>query len=190
MDNALNFTNINEWRDWLDQNHDKKDYVWLLYHKKTSIKRGLCLGESVEEAICFGWIDGKIKKINNERYKKYFSSRREDSEWSENNKKIAMGLIKKQLIKEQGFQAINASKRKGKWVKKAEGADYRKLTGELGKELKGSSKEAFEKYLKLSLLNQKQLAGFFCEAKQKETRDKRLKKIIERIIDSREGILY
>jgi len=188
MTTEYTFESRSHFRKWLELNSNSSDGIWIIFLKaKNNV---LTAREALEEAICFGWIDGKIKKINNERYKKYFSSRREDSEWSENNKKIAMELIKKQLIKEQGFQAINASKRKGKWVKKAEGADYRKLIGELGKELKGSSKEAFEKYLKLSLLNQKQLAGFFCEAKQKETRDKRLKKIIERIIYSREGILY
>ncbi|MFC1994770.1 YdeI family protein [Chloroflexota bacterium] len=70
---ALNFKDIQEWHRWLEQNHDKEAEAWLIIYKKRAIQTGLKYDEALEEALCFGWIDGKMKSIDGERFALRFS---------------------------------------------------------------------------------------------------------------------
>lgn len=81
--------NREEWRNWLIQNHDKVDQIRLLFCKKHVAKKGISLENAVEEAICFGWIDGKLKGIDEERFALRFSPRKAKSVWSNINKERA-----------------------------------------------------------------------------------------------------
>ncbi len=76
-----------EWRDWLAQHHRDYKEIWLIYYKKTSGKTGITYEESVEEALCFGWIDGTTKGIDQETYAGRFTPRRPKSPWSESNRR-------------------------------------------------------------------------------------------------------
>ena len=72
----LSFIDRTEWRKWLSENHDKVEKIFLVYYKKTSGKPSVSYNEAVEEALCFGWIDSKVKSIDEERYMQQFSPRR------------------------------------------------------------------------------------------------------------------
>ena len=85
MDEALFFQTRADWRDWLSKNHAITTSVWLFFFKKSTGKKGITLEEAVEEAICFGWIDGKVKSIDHEKYMQRFTPRREKSGWSKIN---------------------------------------------------------------------------------------------------------
>ena len=87
--NALYFKNRKEWRSWLKKNHNKAKEVWLLYYKKHSKKPKILYEDAVEEAICFGWIDGKVRSIDKETFMQRYSPRRKNSIWSLLNKKRA-----------------------------------------------------------------------------------------------------
>ena len=65
-----------EWRKWLEENHSSVQGIWLIYYKKPSGKPRIPYNEAVEEALCFGWIDGKIKRVNEDYYVQWFTPRR------------------------------------------------------------------------------------------------------------------
>ena len=81
MDTVLSFKVREDWRNWLEKNYDKESHIWLALFKKGSGKKGITLEESVEEAMCFGWIDGKLKKFDDDRFILRFSPRKANSDW-------------------------------------------------------------------------------------------------------------
>ena len=95
--------NRKEWRSWLQKNHSEKG-VWLIYFKKHTKKLTISYNDAVEEAICFGWIDGKVKRIDDEKYMQRYTPRRTKSHWSENNIVRAKKMIKQNLMTEKGLR--------------------------------------------------------------------------------------
>lgn len=88
--------------------------VWLLFGKAggpTTIKAG----EALEEALCFGWIDGQMQSIDDQTYIKYFSMRREKSKWSKKNKELAQSLEEQGLMTDYGRQKIEEARKNGMW---------------------------------------------------------------------------
>ena len=83
------FLDRNKWRKWLEENHSSQKEIWVVIHKKVSGKKGLKYEEAVEEAICFGWIDGKMQSVDDIRFRQRFSPRKRNSLWSKNNKERA-----------------------------------------------------------------------------------------------------
>jgi len=86
-------TTRDEFRDWLTKNHQIKKEIWLIQYKKATKKPSINYVEAVEEAICFGWIDGLEKGIDAERYALRFSPRRPKSNWTNTNKERARKMI-------------------------------------------------------------------------------------------------
>jgi len=82
-----------QWRSWLQKNHKSKESVWLVYYKKHTGKSSVHYADAVEEAICFGWIDGQIKKIDEDKYMQRYSPRTSKSLWSEINVERARKMI-------------------------------------------------------------------------------------------------
>ena len=83
-------SNLAAWRNWLAQNPDREQEVWLVYFKPVSGKTNIDYESSVEEALCFGWIDSIIQKIDEEKYARKFNPRRLENKWSERNKYWSM----------------------------------------------------------------------------------------------------
>ena len=79
-------TSRRAWRAWLESHHETAAEVWLVFHKRGAGKPTLSYGDAVEEAICFGWIDGVRRSLDGERYMHRFSPRRPDSRWSAANR--------------------------------------------------------------------------------------------------------
>ena len=94
------------WRKWLEKNHAKEDGVWLIYYKKSSGKAAISYEESVEEALCFGWIDGTNKGIDEETYAGRFTPRRSKSPWSASNRERVARLIRDGRMTEAGMAAL------------------------------------------------------------------------------------
>jgi uncharacterized protein YdeI (YjbR/CyaY-like superfamily) len=90
--NLLSFQNREAWRRWLEANHDQFDEIWLTFSKPNSPHTGVDYEASVEEALCFGWIDSIIQKIDEEKYARKFNPRRPGSVWSESNKRRVVCL--------------------------------------------------------------------------------------------------
>ena len=114
MSDILVFANREEFRKWLHEHCLSNDGVWLLFGKAGGPKT-IKAGEALEEALCFGWIDGQMKRIDDTSYKKYFSMRRENSKWSEKNKTLAGSLENRGLMTEFGRKKIEEAKKNGQW---------------------------------------------------------------------------
>ena len=110
MSDILEFADREEFRKWLSEHCLSTDGVWLLFGKAGGPKT-IKAGEALEEALCFGWIDGQMEKLDDKTYKKYFAMRREKSKWSEKNKALAESLEKRGLMTESGRKKNRGSKR-------------------------------------------------------------------------------
>src|SRR5438067_11786053 len=103
---TLLVTTRDEWREWLAQYHRVYKEIWLVYYKKTSGKTGISYEESVEEALCFGWIDGMTKGIDEESYAGRFTPRRARSRWSESNRVRVVRLLREGRMTEAGLAVL------------------------------------------------------------------------------------
>ncbi|MFN4256607.1 MAG: YdeI/OmpD-associated family protein [Saprospiraceae bacterium] len=105
-----------EWRAWLAENHRTATGVWLVFYKKGSGKPHLSYDEAVEEALCFGWIDSKPGKLDDERSMQYYSPRKPKSNWSKINKERVERLMAAGLMTESGLKMVELAKRTGTWA--------------------------------------------------------------------------
>ena len=98
-----------EWRAWLEANHAAEKEVWLVYYRKGSGKGSVTYRESLEEALCFGWIDSLIQRIDDEKYARKFNPRRADSQWSPLNRHLAAKLLAAGLMTPAGMAAVTCA---------------------------------------------------------------------------------
>ena len=103
---TLCVTDRSSWRAWLKKNHKKKSEIWLIYYKLISGKKRIPYNDSVEEALCYGWIDSIIKSVDKEKFAQRFSPRRPGSQLSETNRERVRRLIKSRKMTVAGMAAI------------------------------------------------------------------------------------
>lgn len=103
---TLYVTRREEFRKWLEKNHKSRKEVWLIQYKKATKKPSINYVEAVEEALCFGWIDGLEKRMDDERYALRFSPRRPRSNWTETNKDRARKMIAEGKMTEAGLSSL------------------------------------------------------------------------------------
>lgn len=105
-----------DWRKWLENNHQSKPSVWLVYFKASTKVPSLSWSEAVDEALCFGWIDSTKKTLDKDRYMQYFSKRKPKSTWSKINKDKVANLIQNNQMTTAGFDSIETAKQHGTWT--------------------------------------------------------------------------
>ncbi len=110
----LLFSIRSDFRAWLQENAQTSDGVWLIFSKTKAIVT-LTANDALEEALCFGWIDGQMKSIDDTQYRKYFSRRQLKSPWSDKNKNIVEKLRERNLMTELGEKAVETAKQNGMW---------------------------------------------------------------------------
>ncbi len=103
------------WRTWLTKNHEARDSIWLVFHKKDSPTTSIDYESAVLEALCFGWIDSKVQRIDDYTYRQYFSRRKPAGTWNGLNKKRVAQLRRAGLMTEAGESAIAVAKENGAW---------------------------------------------------------------------------
>jgi uncharacterized protein YdeI (YjbR/CyaY-like superfamily) len=106
---------IAEWRRWLTEHHADTNGVWLAGWKRASGKPSLDYGQIVEEALCFGWIDGLFNTLDDERQAQLLTPRRRGSGWSRSNKERVERLLADGRMTEAGLRVIEAAKADGSW---------------------------------------------------------------------------
>ncbi len=114
----LYFENSTQWREWLKNNYDMETEVWLIFYKKGGNKGSLSYESTIEEALCFGWIDSIVKRIDDEKYVRKFTPRKCNSEWSQLNKRRVTKLIAENRMTKAGLEKVNIAKLNGQWHKK------------------------------------------------------------------------
>ncbi len=173
-------TNRDDWRRWLRDNYDTRKEVWLIYYKKKTGKPSISYDDSVEEALCFGWIDSIIKRIDEEKFARKFTPRQGRSRWSEANKKRAKKMMKLGKITEAGLSKIEEAKRSGEWYKTS---SPRKglVIPTFMKEKLYANKKALENFKILAKSYQRQYVGWIMSAKRDKTRRRRLAEVISKL---------
>lgn len=106
LTDTLYVTDRDEWRAWLEAHHASEKMVWLIFYKKSSGQVGIAYDEAVEEALCYGWIDSIVKKVDEERRAQKFTPRKPKSNWSESNKQRVRKLIEAGRMTEAGLAKI------------------------------------------------------------------------------------
>ena len=104
------------WRAWLEQHHERTEGVWLISYKQATGKPRVAYDEAVEEALCFGWVDSKPNKLDDERSMLWFAPRKRGSGWSRPNKERVARLIAAGLMAPAGLAKVEAAKADGSWV--------------------------------------------------------------------------
>jgi uncharacterized protein YdeI (YjbR/CyaY-like superfamily) len=179
MKDYLKFDSRREFRKWLEASHENSPGVWLLFSKTKAI-RTVSANDALEEALCFGWIDGLVKKVDEETYTKYFSRRSRKSKWSKKNRALLSKLLKSGRVTESGESAVREAKRVGTWMlperDPVTDGQIQTLIDHIG-----NVEPALSNFGDMSPSVRRTYAAFYLSAKQERTRVRRLATIIERL---------
>ncbi len=166
------------WRRWLEEHGSTQAEVWLVYYKAGSGKTAISYQDSLEEALCFGWVDSLIQKIDEEKYARKFTPRRAGSKWSELNKHLVARLIQEGRMTEAGLAKVEFV------VEEAPKARPKRPPLPLPDWLKEELMKnplAWENFQKLPASHQRNYIGWISDAKREETRQKRIRYALERL---------
>lgn len=165
-------------RSWLEENVAQEG-VWLIFGKKGGPKT-LTAAQALEEALCFGWIDGQMESLGEDRYRKYFAPRRPQSKWSEKNRKLAETLEAEGMMTDHGRRAIDAAKKHGTY----EGAPRAAITDEQIEALKDVLRpyaKALASFEAMTPSHRRAYTGSYFATKTEEGRRKQLERLVERL---------
>ena len=166
------------WHDWLVEHGSIENEVWLIYFKAGTGKASISYNDSLEEALCFGWVDSLIQKIDEEKYARKFTPRRAGSKWSELNKHLVAKLVREGRMTESGLAKVDFS------LEKAPTSRPKRPSLPLPEWLKAglmTSPKAWENFNNLPPSHRRNYIGWISDAKREETRQKRLQEAIRRL---------
>ena len=174
---VLFFATPANFRRWLEQNHDKRSEQWVGFYKTSSGKPSITWPESVDAALCYGWIDGLRKTIDEVSYKIRFTPRKPNSNWSAINIKKVEELTKTGLMHPAGLQAFQKRKDEKSAIYSYEQRYDAQLTSEFEKQFR-SDKKAWDFFQKQPRSYRQTCIYWIMSAKQEETRARRLATVI------------
>lgn len=181
------FESPEEWRKWLEGNHNSTNGVWLKFYKKATGKKSLNYGSALDEALCFGWIDGQANKYDEESYIQKFTPRRKQSSWSKKNVEHIGRLLKEGKMNPAGLKEVEMAKADGRWEKAYDSPSNMAIPEDFILKL-SKDKNALAFFESLNKTNKYSIAWRLQTAKKPETREKRMNAIIEML--SRKEKLY
>lgn len=161
-----------EWRKWLATNHAISKGIWLVIVKKKADVAGITYSDAVEEALCFGWIDGGADSLDAQRFKLYLTPRKPGSVWSRLNKQRIRKLVKEGSMTPVGLARIEAAKKDGSW-KTFDAIDKLVMPADLLEQLAANA-EARRNFEAFSDSSKKIILFWIASAKREETRRKRI----------------
>lgn len=190
MSEKLIFHTRKEFRNWLVKNHIQDESVWLIFEKGKN-SQTIHPQEALEEALCFGWIDGQFGKYsedNDTKYLKRFSPRRKKSKWSDRNKKLTKELIQSGQMTEYGLKKIEEAKKEETWDPPKE-EDTSEDNIKILEEALAAYPEIHKKFKAYPPSGRKTLSYHYVNAKKEETKRKRLNQIIEAIKKNKKSVM-
>ena len=170
------FHSQEEFRQWLEENHETETEIIVGYYNVKSGKGGMTWSESVDQALCFGWIDGVLHKIDEESYSHRFTPRRANSVWSAINIKKVAELTAKGLMKPAGIAAFEKRSETKSAIYAYEN-EAKTFPDDFEKRFKANEK-AWNFFEKQANWYKKQMISWVVTAKQEKTRESRLEKLI------------
>lgn len=171
------FKNTASWREWLHNNHNSSDGVFLIFYKVNSPFESMRWEEAVQVAICYGWIDSTVKRIDEHSRKQLYTPRKHKSVWSKLNKTYIEKLTEENLMHESGFAKIEIAKQNGSWTS-LDAAQDLILPDDLKLAFE-QNKTAYENYLNFSPSYKKNYLYWLYQAKREVTRNNRIATIID-----------
>ena len=175
----LLFASREEFRVWLKENAETSEGVWLVFGKTKTVFT-LTANDALEEALCFGWIDGQMQSIDGTKYLKYFAKRRAKSVWSEKNKKTVELLRERGLMTELGEKAVETAKKSGTWDATKSNPITEEQIEAFTEKLANIS-PAYENFNNMSPSVRRTYTRRYFSFKTEESRQRDFEKIVERL---------
>ena len=174
----LQFEDEAAWEAWLAEHHADSDGVWLRFAKKGSGIPSLRYAGALDVALCFGWIDGQAKAIDEQWYMQRFTPRRKRSIWSKRNREKVAALIEAGRMRPAGQAEIDRAKADGRWDAAYDGPADAKVPEDLQAAL-DASPQAAEAFAGLNAQNRYAILHRVQTAKRPETRARRIAKFVD-----------
>ena len=166
------------WRRWLDANHAKSAGLWMRLYKTGSGKMSVTYAEALDEALCYGWIDGQKNKGDDHSWLQKFTPRRPRSLWSKKNRERATRLIKAKRMKASGQKQVDAAKKDGRWDKAYDAASTMEIPADFLRALE-KDKRACAFFESLNRANVFAIVWRLQTAKKPQTRTRRMELILQ-----------
>lgn len=179
-DEYLTFSSPQEWRTWLEVHHVVRTEAWLVHIKKGVDRPGLRYEEAVEEAVCFGWIDGLLHGIDAETFALRYSPRKRDSVWSASNIQRVEKLIGEGRMTPAGMAAVAAAQANGQWQAAQRREDVDTIPDDLEQALR-QEEGALAAYQSQPASRKKQWLYWLESARRSETRARRIEAIVDSV---------
>ncbi len=176
---AVHFEDGPAWRKWLRKNHAREREVWLLIHKKSAGGQGIPYERAVEEAVCFGWIDGKLRRIDDRRHMIRFTPRKPGSVWSKSNRERAERMIQKRLMTRAGLESVRVAKKNGRWAEAYAPSEVPDMPEDLSSALRADERAA-KNFGSFANSYKTTYVYWVLGAKREETRAKRIQEVVRR----------
>jgi uncharacterized protein YdeI (YjbR/CyaY-like superfamily) len=165
------------WEKWLAHNHSRSPGVWVRFFKKDSGRETVTYAQALDSALCYGWIDGQVKRFDDLSYLQRFTPRRSRSIWSKRNQEHVQRLTKEGRMKPAGLEQIRAAKHDGRWDAAYDPPSKMKLPDDFLCQI-SNNKKAKAFFATLNRANIYAIAWRIQTAKKPETREKRMKEIL------------
>ncbi len=173
------FADKTAWRKWLAENHNKQTEIWILTYKVHTGKHCLSYTDALDEALCYGWIDSRLRRIDDEKHLWRFAPRRPDSIWSLSNRTRVERLIKEGRMTKHGLAKVEAGKRSGEWDKAIAPSKPPRIPKDLRDALKEDA-QAWRNFQSFAKSYQTTYIYWVLTAKRKPTREKRIAEVVRR----------
>ena len=183
---ALELPDREAWRAWLAAEYAASPGVWLAVGKKGGHRTSLSYEEAVEEALCFGWIDGLVRSLDEERMNLRFTPRKKGGTWSASNKQRAAKLLAGDRIAPAGLAAIEAAKADGSWDRLAD-SEKLLIPPDLTSAMRGK-RAARRVFDELTASRRKMILAWVASAKRPETRARRIDRTLAALGEGRSPI--
>lgn len=171
-----------EWRKWLEKNHETERSVWLIIYHKNSHFKSINYDEAVEEAICYGWIDSIAHNRDEESKYQYFGKRKPISNWSKSNRERVEKMMQLGLMKPSGQKLIDMAKKSGTWEALVD-VQNSVIPEGLQKQL-NENKSALINFLAFPPSSKRIILEWILNAKREETRQKRIEETVRLAADN------
>jgi len=172
------FKTPNQWRNWLAKHHAQPEGIWLRFFKKASGAKSITYAEALDEALCFGWIDGQLKKYDSESWVQKFTPRRSKSVWSKRNREHVARLIKEKRMTAAGLKAVAIAKQDGRWERAYDSPKNMQVPPDFLRALR-KDKNAYAFFQTLNKANTYAIAWRLHTARKPETRERRMQALLE-----------
>jgi len=173
----ISFASQNRFESWLEENNSLNEGIWVRFYKKNSLVNSLKYQEALDVALCYGWIDGQVKKYDDLSYIQKFTPRRSKSMWSKRNKDHVSRLENENRMKPSGIREVEKAKNDGRWDKAYDSPGKMIVPDDFILEL-SKNKKALEFFESLNKTNKYTIGWRLQTAKNAEARGKRMKEIL------------